>query len=157
MAIKRIADVVNTHGLKGDLKIRIVTNNPDERFKSGREVIINDLTYHSDRIFNQSGDYALLHLEEIDDISKAESLKGLSIYADVILKDDEFFYEDLIGLDVISTREDDLKIEDYKFILDRPYVQINRSLIPLVFGVYFTDLDFVTRTIKLTSRGEELL
>lgn len=157
MAIKRIADVVNTHGLKGDLKIRIVTNNPVERFKSGSEVIINDLTYHSDRIFNQSGDYALLHLEEIDDISKAESLKGLSIYADVILKDDEFFYEDLIGLDVISTREDDLKIEDYKFILDRPYVQINRSLIPLVFGVYFTDLDFVTRTIKLTSRGEELL
>lgn len=157
MAIKRIADVVNTHGLKGDLKIRIVTNNPVERFKSGSEVIINDLTYHSERIFNQSGDYALLHLEEIDDISKAESLKGLSIYADVILKDDEFFYEDLIGLDVISTREDDLKIEDYKFILDRPYVQINRSLIPLVFGVYFTDLDFVTRTIKLTSRGEELL
>lgn len=157
MAIKRIADVVNTHGLKGDLKIRIVTNNPVERFKSGSEVIINDLTYHSDRIFNQSGDYALLHLEEIDDISKAESLKGLSIYADVILKDDEFFYEDLIGLAVISTREDDLKIEDYKFILDRPYVQINRSLIPLVFGVYFTDLDFVTRTIKLTSRGEELL
>lgn len=157
MAIKRIADVVNTHGLKGDLKIRIVTNNPVERFKSGSEVIINDLTYHSDRIFNQSGDYALLHLEEIDDISKAESLKGLSIYADVILKDDEFFYEDLIGLDVISTREDDLKIEDYKFILDRPYVQINRSLIPLVFGVYFTDLDFVARTIKLTSRGEELL
>lgn len=157
MAIKRIADVVNTHGLKGDLKIRIVTNNPVERFKSGSEVIINDLTYHSDRIFNQSGDYALLHLEEIDDISKAESLKGLSIFADVILKDDEFFYEDLIGLDVVSTREDDLKIEDYKFILDRPYVQINRSLIPLVFGVYFTDLDFVTRTIKLTSRGEELL
>lgn len=157
MAIKKIADIVNTHGLKGDLKIRVVTNNPNERFKRGAVAFISDNEYQIDRFYNQAGDYALLHLKEVDDIKEAESLKGLSIFADVILAEDEFFYDDLIGLDVIKGDGTTLKISDYKLILDRPYVQIEEKLIPLVLGVYFSELDFTTKQIKLTPLGEELL
>lgn len=106
-----IGQISNTHGLKGELKVRPFTKSKKdyERLKSIlvdfkgnlKEYFIESVRYQQDII--------LLKLKEVDDIEEAEKLKGKYIQipreAAKELSKDEFFIADLIGCEVYEKEQ----------------------------------------------------
>jgi 16S rRNA processing protein RimM len=99
-----IGKYVNTHGLKGE--IRIISDFPykDKIFIKGMPIYIgNDkklFKINSHRIHKQ---YNMITLDGINNINDIESLKGSLVYInkeDLKLDDKEFLIEDLIDYDV---------------------------------------------------------
>ncbi|MBR4111070.1 MAG: 16S rRNA processing protein RimM [Clostridia bacterium] len=111
--------ISNTHGLKGELKVRPYTENA-KRFEEIKKVLIKKDDKNFDEYEVQSvryqKDIVLLKLKEIEDIDQAERLKGQNL---IIPREDakeleqnEFFIADLIGCDVYVKDEQIGKLID---------------------------------------------
>ena len=104
-----IGKIVNTHGLKGE--IRIISDFefkdkvfvPGIKFYLGRKkevVTVKSYRHHKN--------FEMITTEEYDDINQVERLKKLYVYIkkiDLKLDEDEYLDSDLIGLDVIVDKE----------------------------------------------------
>lgn len=103
-----VGKIVNTHGIKGEIKVMATTDFPDERFKVGSELFI--LTKPELRVevtgHRVHKDMHLLTLKGYDNINDVEKYKGklLGVKADDLekapLQAGEFFYKDIIGMRV---------------------------------------------------------
>ena len=99
--------IVNTHGVRGGLKLESWCNTPADLaslkrvlLKVGSEYVCHKVKRAS--VFKQ---FVLFELEGITDINMAEALKGRTVYAyreDINIDEDDFFIADLIGLPVID-------------------------------------------------------
>ena len=114
-----VGQIVNTFGVKGMLKVKPFTDDV-ERFEELKkvyickkekleEVEIEEVKYHKDMV--------LLKVKGIDDMNKAEKVKGLYLKIDrknaKKLPKDTYFIADLLGLEVYSDKEEFLgKVED---------------------------------------------
>lgn len=99
-----IGKIVNTHGLKGEVRILSSFKYKDKVFKKGMKVYIgkdkieeniNSYRYH--KIFD------MITMDGYDDINEVLKYKGEYIFVnkeDVILNDYEYLDEDIIGLNV---------------------------------------------------------
>ena len=107
-----IGKILNTFGIKGELKVDVYTDFPEDRFKKGSVVYIGEeylpfkvLTYREHKGF------MLLLLEDNEDINLVEKFKGMYLYKskDDIkpLENGEYYFSDLKDLDVYI---DDKKI-----------------------------------------------
>lgn len=104
--------VSNTHGLKGELKVRPYTENA-KRFEKIRKVLIKKSEGNFEEYEVQSvryqKDVVLLKLKGIDDIEVAEKLKTQSLFIPredaKELDKNEFFIADLIGCDIYESEE----------------------------------------------------
>lgn len=103
--ILRVGKILNTHGIKGELKVLPLTDDPkrydDLEFVllDGKEVNIEGCKYQKDRV--------ILKLKDINTIEEAERLKNKYLeipreYA-VELEKDRYFIADLIGCTVYDT------------------------------------------------------
>lgn len=100
----KIGKVLGTHALKGELKIRSYSDFNDQRFVIGNKLYLNNiedpLIIKTVRI--HKGNY-LVSFEGLQDINLVEKYVGSIVYGlkeDVVLEDDEYFYDDLIGCKV---------------------------------------------------------
>lgn len=95
-----LGKIVNTHGLKGEIRIISDFKYKKDVFSINNIVYINNNKYKINS-YRYHKIYDMITLEDINTIEKAENLKGLNIY---INKDDYKFdgylNEDIIGLDV---------------------------------------------------------
>ncbi len=99
--------IVNTHGVKGEMKIEpwcdsptVFAKLPKVYLKSDGEFVCHRLVRAS--VFKQ---LVVAGLEGIDDIDRAMLLKGQTLYAareDFHLKKGAYFIADLVGLPVID-------------------------------------------------------
>src|SRR5438309_6557813 len=73
-----VAQVLGAHGIRGELKCRIITDFPSRRFKRGTTVIVRGqpLVIQAARI---QGATVLLKLEDINDRDVAEALRGADV------------------------------------------------------------------------------
>ncbi len=100
----RIGQIVNTHGLRGEVKVYLYTDYP-ERFDEIDYLYIQNREekYYIDKARYQNN-MVILKIKGIDTIEKAEGLRGLNLYIDEgnirELDEDEYMIADLIGLDV---------------------------------------------------------
>ncbi len=104
----RIAVVTGTHGLKGRLKVLVISD-IRERFDTGKSVFIKTMAdIREFKILNfieQKGKTGLLELHGIDDRDAAQSLKGSEICIHraeaertrSALDEDSYYYYDVIG------------------------------------------------------------
>lgn len=107
MEYLKIGVIVNTFGIKGELKIKSYTDFDEERFGKGKEIYIKEndeyfkfeivkMRYHKDML--------LIALKDKEDINLVEKYKGLEVYAnskDVHkLAEGEYYFFELAGLDV---------------------------------------------------------
>ena len=107
-----IGQISNTHGLKGELKVRPYTENA-KRFEKIKRVLIRNKQDGFDEYEVQSvryqKDIVLLKLKGIDDIDIAENLKTQSLIIPredaKELEENEFFIADLIGCNVYENNE----------------------------------------------------
>lgn len=104
--------IVNTHGIKGEVKIYSYTDNPSNILKL-KKVYIENNEYQVERIRLASNMF-ILKLKGIDRIEDTERIKNKEIYREVLKKEkestDEFFVRDLIGLDVVDEEENKIGI-----------------------------------------------
>lgn len=100
-----VGQIVNTHGLKGEVKVLPLTEDVD-RFNYLEKVIIDDVERNIEGVKFQK-DRVILKIEGIDSIEDAERYKQkyLTIPREraIELPEDTYFIADLIGCKVYDT------------------------------------------------------
>ena len=100
MNLLYIGKLVNTHGIKGEVRILSDFKYKEDVFKIGNTIYINNIKYTINS-YRKHKNYDMLTLNNINSIEDANNLKGLSVYIDKNdYKFDGYLNEDLIGLDV---------------------------------------------------------
>jgi 16S rRNA processing protein RimM len=110
----RIAQILRPHGIKGEVKVYSLTDDP-ARFKNLREAFLERSGQYEPVLVDGSktaGDSVVLHIEGVDTPEEAEKLRGLYLCVDrqhaVKLPAGTYFVADLIGCRVFSTDGSDL-------------------------------------------------
>ena len=106
-----VGKIVNTHGVKGELKIVPTTEDP-KRFAKLKSIFVEErkgITSYEIEGVRYHKEFVLLKLKGIDDMNKAELLKGSSLKIDrkdsLPLKKDEYYISDLLGMEVYTEEE----------------------------------------------------
>jgi 16S rRNA processing protein RimM len=104
-----VAQVLAPHGIRGELKCRIVTDFPQQRFKRGNEVIIGEQR-HSIQSARIQGQIVLLRLLDVADRTVADTFRGKDVLIRredaVQLPKGQFYWYEVIGLTVIDSTTD---------------------------------------------------
>ena len=103
-----IGHISNTHGLRGEMKVRPFTEDK-KRYEELEKILIDikgDYKEYDIESVRYQKDIVLLKLKGVDDIDAAEKLKNYYIYIQredaKDLQEDEYFIADLIGLEVFE-------------------------------------------------------
>lgn len=98
-----IGKLVNTHGIKGEVKIISDIDYKKEVFKKGNHLYINDdkLTINNYRIHKK---FDMITFEEIKDINEVLKYKNSNVYIDKNEIKNITLNEELIGYEVYSDR-----------------------------------------------------
>ena len=104
-----IGKIVNTHGIKGEVRLLSNFLEKDLIFKNGFKVYIGSKkeeqvinTYRPHKLFD------MLTFKGVDDINLVLKYKGEKVYInkdDLQLKENEYLLEDLIGMKIVSEEE----------------------------------------------------
>ena len=106
----KVGKIVNTHSLKGEVKVISSTDFEEERFKKGskllitrgnqvvKEVVVESYRTHKNNL--------LVKFEGIDSIEEAEKFKNLQLKVDSEnlseLEENEFYFHEIIGCEVFD-------------------------------------------------------
>lgn len=111
MSYYRIGKILNTHGLKGDLKVQVITD--FDRFEKGSTVyLLYKDEYKTLKVLKKSeyGPHILVRFENHEDINLVEKWKGSELFIteaeQEVLPEGEYYYHQLIGLEVINENGD---------------------------------------------------
>ncbi|MBE6160281.1 MAG: 16S rRNA processing protein RimM [Lactobacillales bacterium] len=98
-----VGEIVNTHGIKGEVRIISEFKYKKEVFKKGFKIYIDkekEMTINTYRVHKM---YDMVTFEDINDINDVIEYKGLNVYINrEDLKIDGILDEDIIGLNAYS-------------------------------------------------------
>ncbi|WP_040980070.1 ribosome maturation factor RimM [Oceanobacillus jeddahense] len=110
----KIGKIVNTHGIRGEVKVLRITDF-EERFTPGNEVIITSeqrditLTIDSHRIHKG---FDLITFKDYTNVNDVEQWKGMNLYIDQSqaeeLEEDAYYYHEIIGCQVQTVEGEEL-------------------------------------------------
>lgn len=155
----RVAQIVGPFGIKGQVKLKLLTDFP-ERFEKGRRLRLNDEWVTIDESIVHKNQL-VVRLSSIKDRTDAERSQWsyLEALADERpeLDEDEFFTEDLIGLEVVTTDGRTLgKVDRVEAYPAHDVIFVGHILIPAVSQfVHDVDLDAERITVELIPGMEE--
>ena len=106
----KVGKIVNTHSLKGEVKVISSTDFEEQRFEKGTELLITrgnqvvkEVTVESYRTHKNN---LLVKFVGIDSIEEAEKIKNLQIKIDSDnigeLEENEFYFHEIIGCEVFD-------------------------------------------------------
>lgn len=106
----KVGKIVNTHSLRGEVKVISSTDFEEQRFEKGTELLITrgnqvvkEVTVESYRTHKNN---LLVKFVGIDSIEEAEKLKNLQIKIDSDnigeLEENEFYFHEIIGCEVLD-------------------------------------------------------
>jgi len=103
MDLVYVGKIVNTHGIKGELRILSDFEKKELVFKVGNVIIIDDeehviRTYRFHKVFD------MITIDELDNINDVLCFVGKNVYVSrdsLKLKNNDYLLSDLIGLDVV--------------------------------------------------------
>jgi len=146
--------VLNTHGVRGELKVENYCD--DGFFKKIKTLFIGGAEY-TIRSARDHGAFVLLTLEGIETVEQAMLLKNKPITArrsDLKLKKGQYLYQDLFGFDVYDQRTEKV-IGTLKDVLERPASMVyvidcggEEALIPAV-PPFHQGVDLEGKTLTL--------
>ena len=143
-----IGKIVNTHGIKGELRIKdnLTTKQRNEIFKIGSNLIIDDKTYKITS-YRVHKDYDMVTFLGLNNINEVLFLKGKKVYKsknEINLNNEDILDSELITYKVRTTDNCDAKILDieetgnnYKIL--RLLINNNEVLVP--YHKDFTKID----------------
>ncbi len=127
-----LGTIVNTHGVKGEVRILADSDNIEKRFSIGEKLfyfdndnIKKELIIKSSRPHKQ---FILVIFEGVNNINDIEWIKGTKIYClREKLDEDEYYISDLLGLEVIDQNNNSIGIVES--VVDQgPYDSLNIKL-----------------------------
>lgn len=117
----KVGKIVNTHGIRGELRVVATTDFPEQRFKKGSQLAVfkqesdtkpvQTITIASSR---KHKGFVLITLSGFDDINAVLPFKGMTLkVADDQLSDDDlddgqYYYHQIIGLNVVTENGDEI-------------------------------------------------
>lgn len=138
---------VNTHGIKGEIRIKSMFKYKDRVFKIGNKIIIDnhEYTINSYRVHK---DYDMITLKGIDDINMIPFNKNTFVYInrEDYLENSDYLDSDLIGFTLYNS-------ELEKKVLDVVYLNGNKKLFKVIDGYIpfelIKNIDFNNKKIKI--------
>ena len=104
------------HGLKGECKLYIHTDQPQERFKKGNILYLQDGTELEVISYREQKGFGYCKFVGVDTIEKAEALKTKEVFikkSDLLKSEDEYYYYELVDCKVFNEQEEYLgKVSD---------------------------------------------
>ena len=159
-----VGDIVSTHGIRGEVKVNIVTDDLS-RFDVGNNLyVLKDNVYQKITVssFRLHKNRALITFNNIKDIIDVVGYLKLSLYIDKDevpeLEEGMYYYDDLIGLDVIDVNNDNNKVGQVIDVVEVPQGCILRikktngkqALVPYV-EEFIKKVDLENKTIEIAS------
>lgn len=154
-----IGKIVNTHGIKGEIKVLSQSDFTDERFQKGQEVYVKN--QKESKTFKIAShrmhkNFHLLTFEGVHNINEIEYLKGSKIFQDqeneaIELEENEYYYSDIIGCSVFI---DDAPFGRITSIMETGANDVwvvkadKEYLIPYIEEVV-KEIDIANKTIKI--------
>ncbi len=146
-----VGRIVGAHGLKGEMKVELLTDFV-ERLDIGRRLRLKGewVTVESSRIQNKR---LILGLSGIEDIDQAKALQWETLEAPSDsrpeLEADEYVTADLIGMKVATTEGEDLgAVEDVLLMPAHDVLVVSGIMIPAV-KQFVKQVDLTGRTITV--------
>ena len=138
---------VNTHGLKGEIRIKSNFPYKDKVFKIDNEIIINDKVYVIKSYRVHKG-YDMVTLAGINDINMIPFPKNTKVYIDrdKYLSKKDYLDDDLIGFIVYNSKIE-REVLDIVYLNDvKKLIKTNAGYIPFEL---VNDIDLVNKRIKI--------
>ncbi len=138
---------VNTHGIKGEIRIKSNFKYKDKTFKPGNIIKIanQEFTITSYRVHKE---YDMLTLKDINNINQIIDLKGENVYIDkkyLNLNDNEYLDEDLLNLDLYMGNNYLGKVEKVEYLTkNKKLLIVSKHYIPFEL---VKEIDFLNKKI----------
>ncbi len=162
MAKKKIGKIVNFFGLKGQLKISVTSSTAEERFKPGKKVLIEDETgtekeYVISSLMIKNERILAIGLEGYTDINQIQHFIGKDVFQNVRAPKGTFFYDDLVGMDIIDSDGKNLgKVDHIEKMPAGEYLVIGKTTyIPFILEQFIASVDKKQKQIHLTALATE--
>ena len=156
-----VGKIVNTHGIKGEIRILSDFELKDDVFRTGRTVIINNQEFII-KTYRTHKNFDMITLEGFNDINQVLPFKGLNLFvkrSDLDLASDDYLLEDLIGMKVLIEEENFGIVKDYNrgqnSLLHISY-QDKIYYIPLK-GDYIESVNLEKKEILVKKSAKELI
>lgn len=108
----KVATIINTHGLKGECKLYLFTNDVSHRFQKGRKLVLDANTSLTVQSFRMQKGFGYAKFEEITSIEQAQDFKQRNLWIrkeDLPqLEDGHYYYFELMHCKVINTQGEKL-------------------------------------------------
>lgn len=104
----RIAQIINTRGLKGECKLKLFTDQPELRFAPGTTVYLDKKEPLKVSRYSSYKGFGYVYFDSITSIEQAEKMKTHTLYIPKEelneLEDGEYYYHQLAGCEVFNQR-----------------------------------------------------
>lgn len=133
MNLKRLGVIVNTHGIKGEVRIISNFEYKDRIFKVGNSIYLNNNEELKIDTYRKHKNYDMITFNSITDIRDVLRYKGQNVYYDkdkLVLNDNEYLDDDLINLDAYYNNTLIGKIDNIELNGNKKLFVINNKLIP---------------------------
>jgi 16S rRNA processing protein RimM len=112
----KVGKIVNTHGVRGEVRVISSTDFAEERYTVGTELMIKDENGNQEvvvvRHHRPHKNFDLLQFEGFHSINDVERFKGSTLYVSEEyleeLEENEFYYHEIIGCTVITESGEEL-------------------------------------------------
>jgi 16S rRNA processing protein RimM len=129
-----IGKIVNTHALKGEIRILSNFEYKDKVFNIDNNLHIgNDKIKYVIETIRKHKNLDMVKFFEINTINEALSLKGKNAYilkTDLKLRDNEYLDSDIIGLDAVFNNKILGKVSNINYYGVNKVIEISKILIP---------------------------
>lgn len=156
----KVGYIIGTRGIKGELKIKALTDFQSDRFASGSTVFVfQDGQYKEFKVkhHRQINNQDLLVLKDNEDINMVESLKGCELFvasdSETTLYEDEYHLSEIIGMDVFQNKILIGTVDDVKSYPQGDYLDVvqksgKHALIPFR-NEFILDVDLENNSIEI--------
>ncbi|WLR53457.1 ribosome maturation factor RimM [Mesobacillus subterraneus] len=112
-----VGKIVNTHGIRGEVRVISRTDFPEERYKIGNSLLLfmpgskepEELIVKSHRTHKN---FNLLTFERFENVNEVERMKGGILKVPETqrgeLEEGEFYFQDIIGCNMVTTEGEEL-------------------------------------------------
>lgn len=154
----KVGTIVNTHALKGEVRIISNFEYKDKVFKINNTLYIGmSKSEEVIETYRVHKNFDMVKFKGIDNITDVLKYKGSAVYVnidDLKLKDDEILIEELLGMSVIVNNKLLGNITDYidnngnkLVVVNNKYIPYNKDLIEKIDKinrkVYYKNIDYI--------------
>lgn len=152
----KIGTIFNTHGLKGEVKVKSFSDFNSVRFKKGTKLFLQAKTGEQEvviKTYREHKGIVLVTFEGYEDINLVECFKGDSLWiARDQMKDDGegYYFFDLIGCQVYDQNETLLgTVEDILETGAKPILRINKTILIPFVDAFIKNVDIDQKMIHV--------